>query len=113
MFLTRSHRLLLIALALLCTLGPLFVYKTAGYIVEPIKRLAEITRKISEGDITLRAPLKEHDETYSLAISFNTMLDHLQLTHESLSKSIELLHQKQIEAEKRASLGFLISGVTH
>src|SRR4030065_2843845 len=34
MFLTRSHRLLLIALALLCTLGPLFVYKTAGYIVE-------------------------------------------------------------------------------
>ena len=80
-FFTLTQSLLLVALALLCILGPLFVYKTATYIVTPIKRLAEITKKISEGDITLRAPLKEHDETYSLSLSFNTMLDHLQLTH--------------------------------
>ena len=115
-FLTLTQRLLLIALALLCTLGPMFVYKTATYIVAPIKRLAEITKKISEGDITLRAPLKEHDETYSLASSFNTMLDHLQLTHESLEKSIELLREKQtqlVESEKRASMGYLVSGVAH
>ena len=75
-----------------------------------------ITNKISEGDVTLRAPLKEHDETYSLAISFNTMLDHLQLTQESLEKSLELLHEKQaqlVESEKRASMGFLVSGVAH
>ncbi len=112
-FLNRTHRLLLVALALLCTLGPLFVYKTASYIVTPIKRLADITKKISEGDLNLRAELKEHDETYSLALSFNTMLDQLQLTHESLEKSLELLHEKQKEAEKRASLGFLVSGITH
>ncbi len=112
-FFTHTQRLLLIALALLCTLGPLFVYKTASYIVAPIKRLAEITRKISEGDLSLRAPLKEHDETYSLALSFNTMLDHLQLTQESLEKSLELLHEKQKESEKRVSLGFLVSGVAH
>ncbi len=112
--LTKRH--LLIALALLCTLGPLFVYKTATYIVTPIKRLSEITKRISEGDITLRAPLKEHDETFSLAVSFNTMLDHLQLTHESLEKSLELLREKQaqlVESEKRASIGLLVSGVAH
>jgi signal transduction histidine kinase len=115
-FLTLTQRLLLIALALLCTLGPLFVYKTATYIAAPIKRLAEIATKISEGNSTVRAPLKEHDETYFLAQSFNTMLDHLQLTHQSLEKSLDLLREKQaqlVESEKRASLGLLVSGVAH
>ncbi len=115
-FLKRTRRLLFLALALLCTLGPLFVYKTATLIAAPIKRLAEITRKISEGEINLRAPLKEHDETYSLAMSFNTMLDHLQLTHQSLEKSLELLREKQaqlVESKKLASLGTLASGVAH
>lgn len=112
-FLTLTQRLLLVALILLCTLGPIFVYKTATYIATPIKRLAEIAKKISEGDLSLRAPLKEKDETYSLALSFNTMLDHLQLTQESLEKSIELLREKQKETEKHASMGLLVSGVAH
>ncbi|MEW6602889.1 MAG: HAMP domain-containing protein, partial [Nitrospirota bacterium] len=115
-FITRTQRLLLIALGLLCTLGPLIVYKTATYIVAPINRLADITRKISEGDITLRAPLREHDETFTLALSFNTMLDNLQLTQESLERSLELLHEKQAElvaAQKLASIGTLASGVAH
>jgi len=112
-FFTYTQRHLLIALILLCTLGPLFVYKTATYIAAPIKRLAEITRKISEGHLTLRAPIKEHDETYSLAVSFNKMLDHLELTQKSLEKSMDLLHEKQKESEKRVSLGLLVSGVAH
>jgi signal transduction histidine kinase len=112
-FFTITQRLLLIALILLCTVGPLFVYHTATRIVTPINRLAAITRKISEGDMKLRAPIKEHDETHTLAVSFNKMLDHLQLTHNSLEKSLELLHEKHVEVEKRASLGFLVSGVAH
>lgn len=94
-FLDRTHRLLLMALILLCTLGPLLVYKTATYIVAPIKRLADITNKIAEGDLTLRAPLKEHDETYALALSFNKMLDRLQATHQSFEKSLRLLNEQQ------------------
>ncbi len=115
-FLTLTQHLLLVVVALLCTLGPLFVYKTATYIAAPIKRLAEITKKIAGGDVTLRAPLKERDETHSLAVSFNTMLDHLQLSQQSLEKSLELLREKQaqlIESQKRASMGFLVSGVAH
>ncbi len=115
-FITLTQRHLYIAVFLLCTLGPFFVYKTSSYIVAPIKRLAEITRRISEGDINLRAPIREHDETYSLAISFNTMLDHLQLTQISLENSLELLHEKQaqlVESKKLASIGTLAAGVAH
>jgi signal transduction histidine kinase len=97
-------------------LGPLFVYKTAAYIVTPIKRLVNITKKISEGDITLRAPFKEQDETYQLAVSFNTMLDNLYQTQQSLEKSMELLREKQsqlVEAEKLATIGTVSSGIAH
>ncbi|RJQ50447.1 MAG: sensor histidine kinase [Nitrospiraceae bacterium] len=111
-FSVTQHRLLIV-LVLLCVMGPLFVYKTATHIVKPIKRLAEITKRISEGDLSLRAPLKEHDETFQLSQSFNTMLDKLQFTQQSLERSLELLHEKHVEAEKRASLGFLVSGVAH
>ncbi|MDO9027776.1 MAG: ATP-binding protein, partial [Candidatus Roizmanbacteria bacterium] len=115
-FLTQTHRLLLGLLVILCTLGPFLVYKTANRIAAPIMKLAEITKKISNGDLTLRAPLKEHDETYSLALSFNTMLDHLQMTQQSLEGSIELLREKQtqlVKSEKLASIGTLASGVAH
>ncbi|HDH06303.1 MAG TPA: HAMP domain-containing histidine kinase, partial [Nitrospirae bacterium] len=115
-FITKTKRLLLAALILLCTLGPLIVYKTATYIVAPIKRLARITKDIADGDTSLRAPIREHDETYYLATSFNMMLDRLQATYDSLEKSMELLKEKQaqlVESEKRASLGLLVSGVAH
>ncbi len=115
-FINRSQSLLLAALALLFVLGPLFVYKTSAFVVAPIKRLSEITRKIAGGEISLRAPLKEHDETYSLSASFNTMLDHLQSTQQNLKESLELLNEKQaqlVESEKRASLGLLVAGVAH
>ncbi len=115
-FIDRTQNLLLAALGLLCIIGPMFVYKTSSFIVKPINRLSEIARKVSGGDITLRAPIKENDETYLLAVSFNTMLDNLQETQQSLQESVELLNEKQaqlIESEKRASLGFLVAGVAH
>lgn len=113
LFLSQMKQLLIIALILVSSLGPIFIYATATYIVTPIKRLSGIIKKISEGNTGLRAPIKEHDETYDLALSFNTMLDHLLSIRESLERTVEVLHEKQKEIEKRASLGFLISGVTH
>lgn len=115
-FLDKTKFLLIGALILLCTSGPFFVYKTATYIAAPIKRLVDITKRITDGDLTLRAPIREYDETYSLATSFNIMLDELQSTHQSLQNSMKLLREKQaqlIESEKRASLGLLVSGVAH
>ncbi len=115
-FLSKTRNSLLIVLILLCVIGPLFVHKTSAYVVAPIKRLAKITRRIAEGDTSVRAPLRELDETYELSQSFNTMLDKLRSTHHSLAKSMDLLKEKQaqlVESEKRASLGLLVSGVAH
>lgn len=115
-YISTTQKLLLAGLVLLCILGPFFVYKTASYIAAPIKRLDEIAKKIAGGDINLRTPLKENDETYSLAVSFNTMIDHLLSTQQSLKESLELLNEKQaqlIESEKRASMGFLVTGIAH
>lgn len=115
-FIKMSKRLLIAVLILLCTLGPLFVYRTAKYIVSPINKISEITKSIAEGNIDLRATVKDNDETSTLASSFNKMLDHMSLTHKSLEKSTELLTEKQaqlVDSEKRASLGLLVSGVAH
>jgi signal transduction histidine kinase len=115
-FFTMTQRLLFAVLVLVCTLGPLLVYKTSNHIATPIKRLSEIARKISGGSIELRAPIKEKDETFDLAQSFNIMLDNLQLTTKSLERSLELLKEKQdqlIESEKLASIGRLCSGIAH
>jgi len=115
-FLARIKNLLFVALMLVSVLGPLFIYTTATNIVTPIKRLARITKQIAEGNRDLRAPIKEHDETYDLALSFNKMLDNLDFTHHSLERSMELLKEKQtqlIDSEKRASMGLLVSGVAH
>lgn len=115
-FLAKTKHGLVIILVMLFIIGPMFVYKTAAYVVAPIKRLAEIARKIAAGDTTVRAPLREHDETYELSQSFNMMLDKLHLTHSSLERSMELLKEKQaqlVESEKRAALGLLVSGVAH
>ncbi len=115
-YIKRTQHFLLVCLLMLCIIGPLLVYKTANHIVAPINRIAYITGKISEGDLSLRAPLKEHDETYALALSFNKMLDSLQLSQQSLERSLELLHEKQaqlVEAKKLASIGTLASGIAH
>ncbi len=115
-FIKMSKRLLIGVLILLCTLGPFFVYRTANYIVAPINKISEITKSIAEGNIDLRATVKDNDETSTLASSFNKMLDHMSLTHKSLEKSTELLTEKQaqlVDSEKRASLGLLVSGVAH
>ena len=74
----------------------------AWSIARPLRRLAEATRKVAEGDWSVRVPVSGFQEIRSQAESFNTMVETLKDTQEQL-----------VQREKLASVGQLAAGVAH
>ena len=77
----------------------------SGYITRPLgelRKLVQTSQKVSQGDLSARAPVNVGGEVGLVASSFNTMLDTLQSTQDKL-----------IQSEKLASLGQLAAGVAH
>ncbi|WP_158606676.1 methyl-accepting chemotaxis protein [Paenibacillus ginsengarvi] len=69
---------LLITLGGCLAAGAIVIWLFAGHIASPIKRIAERTRRIADGDLTandLQVP--NRDEIGQLAADFNVMNDHL------------------------------------
>ncbi|RCK74240.1 MAG: integral membrane sensor signal transduction histidine kinase [Anaerolineae bacterium] len=94
----------LIALVSLLTTFILAI-PVAGYITRPLgelRKLVQTSQKVSQGDLSARAPINVGGEVGLVASSFNTMLDTLQSTQDKL-----------IQSEKLASLGQLAAGVAH
>ena len=67
-----------------------------------LKDLVEANRRVADGDMTVRVPVRASGEVGLLTSSFNTMLDTLQDTQDQL-----------VQSEKLASLGQLAAGVAH
>jgi PAS domain S-box-containing protein len=77
----------------------LFIRWSKYKILKPILNLAEVTRKITQGDFSQRVKIESRDEIGAMAISFNKMTD--ELTNEiSNRKRVEGL-LKQSEAKYR------------
>jgi two-component system NtrC family sensor kinase len=85
-------------------------------VVNPVKKLVGATQKISEGDLTYRAPSETENEIGQLASAFNQMVDKLAEKQKDLEKTIKKLRNTQdelVRSEKLASIGRMAAGVAH
>lgn len=90
-------------IAVLCVvLAAVLAVPIARWIAGPIIRMAEATRRLAAGDMSVRVGVDGDGELARLADAFNQMVEALQDAQE------ELLHK-----EKLASMGQLAAGVAH
>jgi two-component system NtrC family sensor kinase len=98
---TFYNRMALIALVCI-VLAAVIAVPLAQFVTRPIVQLVEATRRLAQGDMTVRVPVFGKGELAVLGQSFNSMVETLHQTQQ------ELLHK-----EKLASMGQLAAGVAH
>lgn len=60
-------------------IATVIAWRTAGQVLAPLRTLTQTARSITESDMTQRIAVKGSDEIAELTITFNEMLDRLQL----------------------------------
>lgn len=63
-------------------------WRTAGQVLAPLRMLTQTARSITESDMTQRIAVKGSDEIAELTVTFNEMLDRLQLAFNSQQEFI-------------------------
>ncbi|MGL4621014.1 MAG: sensor histidine kinase, partial [Chroococcidiopsis sp.] len=63
-------------------------WRTAGQVLAPLRMLTQTARSITESDMTQRISVKGSDEIAEMTITFNEMLDRLQLAFNSQQEFI-------------------------
>lgn len=113
-----------LAALLVCSAGVVFVWTSVH---RPVSELAEGTRRLSEGDLDYRLPIRSRDELGLLAASFNRMAAELGSAREELSdwagtlrdrvreksEELERLNASLINNERMVTLGKVAAMVAH
>ena len=100
---------------------------TSHVVVRPIRRLIEGTQAIAEGDLDRPIRVRSTTEIGDLAVSFQSMQEHLRSTRAELqavtqgledkverrSRELESARRKLIQSDRLASLGQLAASVAH
>jgi signal transduction histidine kinase len=68
-------------------------YAVARVIINPLSKLVQTSRAISDGDLTIRTRIKSNDEIGVLANTFDSMTEHLQQRTLELEKTNQILEQ--------------------
>lgn len=103
-----QHANFLRRLAITCMVFMLGIFLTiflARRYTDPIHRLVDGVKKVSEGDLSVTFPVDSTDEIGELAVSFNEMVDQL--------RERESLEKRLYEAEHLSKVGQLASGIAH
>ena len=96
-------------------------------VVRPVRELVEGTRRVAQGDLSHRIPVRTNDEVGVLAASFNRMTEALGKAHAELDALVATLEQRVeertrelqeaqaqlVQTEKLASLGKLSASIAH
>lgn len=64
-------------------------YAVAGWILRPIFSMTKLMKKVADGDLTERLPVKGNDEIAQLKNNMNEMLDSFKLTLTKLSEAVQ------------------------
>ncbi|MFA5016243.1 MAG: ATP-binding protein [Methylobacter sp.] len=85
----RLQTISLIALGFLLLVAGIVALLFGRTLVAPIRQLITATERIAGGDLNRRVPLVGCDEFQQLAVSFNTMAEHLQFHYTDLERQVE------------------------
>jgi len=76
----------------------LIIYLSVKHLVNPLRTLADATKRVAGGDLSVRCPVVTRDETGVLAQSFNLMVERLQIAQERQQQYADSL---EVEVEQR------------
>ncbi|SHJ82506.1 methyl-accepting chemotaxis protein [Tepidibacter formicigenes] len=96
----------LIVAILSFVVGGFILVRLIGRITNPFKNLAQISNKVSDGDLTQNIEVKSNDEIGILASSFNKMIDNLRnMTSkiQEVSANVSSYSQELLAASEQAS----------
>lgn len=80
------------------------------FVKKPLDNMIETMSKVEKGDFDVRIEHEGKDEIGRLIVSFNSMVDRLDVA----KKELELLHFQQLErADRLASIGEMAAGIAH
>ena len=122
--LLESKKIILISIVLDALVLIVFgSFLLSRVLVKPLKDLARLTQKISEGDFSQTIVVTSRNEIGQLIDSFNRMIVRLKENQESLESYLESLEtankklkeaqEELLRSEKLASIGRFAAGVAH
>jgi PAS domain S-box-containing protein len=103
-----------LALGLLAVIPMIaLVLGVARRLTRPLAELSQAARQVSEGDLSVRAPVGPADEVGMLASTFNSMVERVQLRRRELEQQVaDRTRAERALAESHGTLRAIIEGTT-